>query len=47
MTLAILTAYLIGSVPFALLLSRRWNATDLRTFGSGNLGAANVLRAPA
>jgi glycerol-3-phosphate acyltransferase PlsY len=45
MTLAILTAYLIGSVPFALLLSRRWNATDLRTFGSGNLGAANVLRA--
>jgi len=45
MTLAIITAYLIGSVPFALLLSRRWGATDLRTVGSGNLGAANVLRA--
>src|SRR5215467_14438396 len=45
MTLAIIAAYLIGSVPFALLLSRRWSATDLRTFGSGNLGAANALRA--
>ena len=45
MTLAIVAAYLIGSVPFALLLARRWGAADLRTFGSGNLGAANVLRA--
>ena len=45
MTLAIIVAYLIGSVPFAFLLSRRWNAADLRTVGSGNLGAANVLRA--
>jgi glycerol-3-phosphate acyltransferase PlsY len=42
---AILAAYLIGSVPFALLLARRWGATDLRRIGSGNLGAANVLRA--
>ena len=45
MTLAIIAAYLIGSVPFALLLARRWGAVDLRTLGSGNLGAANVLRA--
>jgi glycerol-3-phosphate acyltransferase PlsY len=45
MTLAIIAAYLIGSVPFALLLARRWGAADLRTLGSGNLGAANVLRA--
>jgi acyl phosphate:glycerol-3-phosphate acyltransferase len=45
MTLAIVFAYLIGSVPFALLLARRWGAADLGTFGSGNLGAANVLRA--
>ncbi|MGE5245100.1 MAG: glycerol-3-phosphate 1-O-acyltransferase PlsY [Betaproteobacteria bacterium] len=37
-------AYCIGSVPFALLLARRWGA-DLRRVGSGNLGAANVLRA--
>jgi glycerol-3-phosphate acyltransferase PlsY len=45
MPLAVICAYLIGSIPFALLLARRWGATDLRTFGSGNLGAANVLRA--
>ncbi len=43
--LAIVCAYLIGSVPFALLAARRWGAADLRQFGSGNLGAANVLRA--
>jgi glycerol-3-phosphate acyltransferase PlsY len=42
--LAILAAYLIGSVPFALLLTRR-GAIDLRRVGSGNLGATNVLRA--
>jgi acyl phosphate:glycerol-3-phosphate acyltransferase len=41
---ALLAAYAIGSVPFALLLARRWGA-DLRRTGSGNLGAANVLRA--
>lgn len=42
---AILAAYCIGSVPFAWLLARRWGANDLRRIGSGNLGAANVLRA--
>jgi glycerol-3-phosphate acyltransferase PlsY len=42
---AILLAYLIGSVPFAWLLTRRWGKADLRGVGSGNLGAANVLRA--
>jgi acyl phosphate:glycerol-3-phosphate acyltransferase len=45
MALAILVAYLVGSVPFALLLARRWGAADLRLVGSGNVGAANVLRA--
>jgi glycerol-3-phosphate acyltransferase PlsY len=45
MPTVILVAYLIGSVPFALLLARRWGANDLRSVGSGNLGAANVLRA--
>ncbi len=45
MIIAIIAAYLIGSVPFALLLARRWGAADLRRVGSGNLGAANVLRA--
>jgi glycerol-3-phosphate acyltransferase PlsY len=43
MALAILAAYLIGSIPFALILARRWG-TDLRMAGSGNLGAANVMR---
>jgi glycerol-3-phosphate acyltransferase PlsY len=45
MALAVTLAYVIGSVPFALLLARRWGAYDLRQIGSGNLGAANVLRA--
>jgi glycerol-3-phosphate acyltransferase PlsY len=42
--LLVLAAYLIGSIPFALLLARRLGAPDLRRIGSGNLGAANVLR---
>ena len=45
MIFTIVAAYLIGSIPFALLLARRWGKTDLRQVGSGNLGAANVLRA--
>jgi acyl phosphate:glycerol-3-phosphate acyltransferase len=40
----IVASYLIGSIPFALILARRWGA-DLRAVGSGNLGAANVMRA--
>jgi len=45
MALAIIAGYLIGSIPFALILARRWGASDLRRVGSGNLGAANVMRA--
>lgn len=45
MIAVILASYLIGSVPFALLLARHWGAADLRHVGSGNLGASNVLRA--
>jgi glycerol-3-phosphate acyltransferase PlsY len=45
MTFAVLSAYALGSVPFAFLLARRWGAADLRRFGSGNVGAANVVRA--
>ena len=44
LTLLIVIAYLIGSVPFALILARRLGTADLRRIGSGNLGAANVLR---
>lgn len=40
----IIAAYLIGSIPFALILARRWGA-DLRQVGSGNIGATNVMRA--
>jgi glycerol-3-phosphate acyltransferase PlsY len=39
----ILLGYLAGSVPFAFLLARR-AGIDVRTAGSGNVGAANVLR---
>src|SRR5438876_1557873 len=44
MAAAIVAAYLLGSIPFALILARRWGAVDLRRVGSGNLGAANVMR---
>jgi glycerol-3-phosphate acyltransferase PlsY len=41
--LAVTLAYVLGSVPFAFLLARR-RGLDLRREGSGNIGAANVLR---
>jgi acyl phosphate:glycerol-3-phosphate acyltransferase len=40
---AITLGYILGSTPFALLISRR-QGIDLRHAGSGNIGAANVLR---
>ncbi len=43
--IAIVAAYAIGSIPFALILARQWGTRDLRLIGSGNLGAANVWRA--
>jgi glycerol-3-phosphate acyltransferase PlsY len=44
MTLVLVLAYFIGSVPFAVILSRGRGAADLRRIGSGNVGAANVFR---
>lgn len=41
---AILIAYLIGSISFAVLVSRAFGLPDPRSYGSGNPGATNVLR---
>jgi acyl phosphate:glycerol-3-phosphate acyltransferase len=42
--LAIVTGYLLGSIPFGLLLTRAAGLGDVRAIGSGNIGATNVLR---
>lgn len=42
--LAALAAYLLGSIPFAVIVSRAMGLRDPRSFGSGNPGATNVLR---
>src|SRR6202158_6474284 len=39
-----LGGYLAGSIPFALIVSRAFALPDPRTYGSGNIGATNVLR---
>ena len=39
-----LVAYLLGSIPFGLLLTKFSGAGDIREIGSGNIGATNVLR---
>ncbi|HOB67928.1 glycerol-3-phosphate 1-O-acyltransferase PlsY [Ottowia sp.] len=41
---AVLIAYLIGSLSFAVIVSRAMGLSDPRTYGSGNPGATNVLR---
>ena len=42
--LTAIAAYLLGSVPFGIVMARMFGLGDLRQVGSGNIGATNVLR---
>ena len=41
---ALVFGYLLGSIPFGLLITRAAGLGDVRKIGSGNIGATNVLR---
>ena len=39
-----ISAYILGSIPFGILISKVYGLGNLRKLGSGNIGATNVLR---
>ena len=41
---SLIVSYLLGSIPFGLLMAKLFNKGDLRKVGSGNIGATNVMR---
>ena len=41
---SIIISYLLGSIPFGVLITKLFNKGDLRKVGSGNIGATNVMR---
>lgn len=41
---SVVVAFFVGAIPFGVLVSRAFYATDIRRSGSGNIGAANALR---
>jgi len=43
--IVVLLTYLVGAIPFGLLIAKRVAGIDLRTFGSGNIGTSNAVRA--
>ena len=44
LTIVAVLAYLLGSIPFGLVITRAMGLGDVRSIGSGNIGATNVLR---
>src|SRR5437763_13223109 len=42
--LVVIASYLIGSIPFGIIISKTFRGFDIRTKGSGNIGSTNAFR---